>query len=168
MFDYDGRVVGIVSAILSRSGGSQGIGFAVSANTARAVVLGRRSLWSGVAATVLDEGLASLLNVPPPYLGMLIEEVAAGSPGDHMKLRGGNHLLETGEDELIVGGDVLLEIQGVPLDGIDNFVRAREVFRTLADGDTIRLKVLRGGEVVDLTSLFVEDLLVPPPAEPGS
>ena len=119
-------------------------------------------------AAVLDDVTATLLNVPSPYNGLLVQEVAAGSPGERMKLRGGAHRMRIGESEWIVGGDIVLEIQGVPLDGIDNFVLAREQFKRLADGDTIRLQVLRDGEIVELTSIFVEAALAPEGSESGS
>jgi S1-C subfamily serine protease len=168
MFDSVGRVIGIVSYILTKSGGSQGLGFAVSSNTVRAVALERRSHWSGISAIVLDEVTASLLNVPPPFRGLLVQQVAAGSPGARMKLRGGAHRMRVGDNEWIVGGDIILRIQGVPLDGIDNFVLARDRFQELGDGDTIRLDVLRGGQVVELTSIFVDALLAPGDPEPES
>ncbi len=66
MFNLDGEVVGIVSHILTQSGGSQGLGFAVSANAAQDVLQEGLSLWSGIEGTEVTGALAALLNVPPP------------------------------------------------------------------------------------------------------
>ena len=66
MFSLDGEVVGIVSHILSQSGGSQGLGFAVSARAAQEALQEGRSLWSGLEGREITGALAALLNVPPP------------------------------------------------------------------------------------------------------
>ena len=62
MFSLDGEVVGIVSHILSQSGGSQGLGFAVSAGAAQEVLQEGRSFWSGLEGREVTGALAALLN----------------------------------------------------------------------------------------------------------
>ena len=65
MFSLNGEVVGIVSHILSQSGGSEGLGFAVSARAAQEVLQEGRSFWSGFEGRYVTGALAALLNVPP-------------------------------------------------------------------------------------------------------
>ncbi len=166
MFDMDGRVIGIVSYILSRSGGSEGLGFAVTIDTARALVLEGPWIWSGVAFEPLDDDLARLLNVPPPYRGLLVRQVANGSLGKLLGLVGGSHRIEVEDRELILGGDVVLEIFGVALTSDDDLVVAGERMAELKDGDAITAVVLRGGSRVELRRTYRTDLLVPPAPGP--
>jgi len=64
MFNMDGKVIGIVSRILSYSGGSEGLGFAVSINTAKELLLNQGSVWTGLEAYLVSGPLAKALNVP--------------------------------------------------------------------------------------------------------
>lgn len=64
MFNMDGEVIGIVSHILSQSGGSEGLGFALTSNTAKKLVLEKPSFWSGLKGYRLPVELARILNVP--------------------------------------------------------------------------------------------------------
>ncbi|RLA32623.1 MAG: trypsin, partial [Gammaproteobacteria bacterium] len=64
LFTLDGEVAGIVSHILSRSGGYEGMGFAVTANTARELLLERRGLWSGIDGVLLEGSMAAAFNMP--------------------------------------------------------------------------------------------------------
>ena len=81
MFNQAGEVVGIVSHIISKSGGFEGLGFVVTSNMARALLLERRSFWSGVQGFVLRDYLAKVFNVPQST-GILVQRVAAGSPAE--------------------------------------------------------------------------------------
>lgn len=60
----DGRVIGIVSHIHSRSGGFEGLGFAVASNVAKWALLERRALWTGIEGSLLTGSPTALLNVP--------------------------------------------------------------------------------------------------------
>ena len=64
MFNYQGEVVGIVSSILSRSGGFEGIGFAATSEIARSMLLSRSSKYFGVEAIILPYEMTRILNVP--------------------------------------------------------------------------------------------------------
>ena len=66
MFNMKGEVVGIVSHIISKSGGSEGLGFVVTANTAKQLLLERRAVWGGLEFIPLTPDLTALLNVPRP------------------------------------------------------------------------------------------------------
>ena len=66
MFSMAGEVIGIVSHTISKSGGSEGLGFVVTMNTARQLLLERRSIWSGLEGQLLSNELADTFNLPPP------------------------------------------------------------------------------------------------------
>ena len=68
MFNIRGEVIGIVSFILTKSGGFDGIGFATSSNTAREALLHSSGLLAGFEGIVLDEAMTRLLNLPEPGL----------------------------------------------------------------------------------------------------
>jgi len=151
MFNMDGEVIGIVSHMLSTSGGSDGLGFAATSNVARRL-LEERSFWSGVDDLVLSGDLAKVFNVPPPGIGLLVQRVVAGSPAELAGLRGGTVRARIGEEELIVGGDIVLNIMGIRLDRPDSLAMVRERAAAASPGQTVEIIVLRGGSIVTLTS----------------
>jgi len=112
MFNMSGEVVGIVSHNISKSGGSEGLGFVVTANSARKLLIERKTFWSGVEGQMLSGDLARLFNLPQPA-GYLIKIVAKGSPFDTAGMRGGSTTATVGGDQLVVGGDILLSVEGI-------------------------------------------------------
>src|SRR5499427_10796125 len=66
MFNMQGEVIGIVSHIISKSGGFEGLGFVVTSNMARRILLEERSFWTGLSARLLSDDLARVLNLPQP------------------------------------------------------------------------------------------------------
>ena len=64
MFDMAGQVIGLVSHNISKSGGSEGLGFVVTINTAKQLLLEKKSFWGGPEGQVLSTGLAQILNLP--------------------------------------------------------------------------------------------------------
>jgi len=152
MFNMQGEVIGIVSYILSRSGGSEGLGFAITSNVASQLMLEGGSFWSGVSGYILTGELAQVFNVPPPGIGVLVQRIAAGSPAERVGLRAGTLRATIGDEELIVGGDIVLAIQGTPLAGAGGFGTARQTMSELKPGDSVTVTVLRGGKTMTLTA----------------
>jgi serine protease Do len=152
MFNLRGEVVGVVSWILTQSGGYEGLGFAVSANVAKRVLSSTGSFWTGVEGVLLTGDMARVLNVPQPA-GLLIQRVAAGSPGASLGLRAGTVPVRVEDQVLLLGGDIVLEIDGIRIaDSADTEDRIDQSLRALPPGKPITLRVLRGGERVTLTA----------------
>lgn len=151
MFNLEGEVVGIVSHILSASGGSQGLGFAVASNVARRLLDGK-TFWAGLDGQVLSGDLARALNVPPPGAGLLVQRVAAGSPADLSGLRGGTVRARIGDEDLILGGDIVLSVMGIAVQGPAYLAEVRGKVAVQRPGQKVDIVVLRGGRVVTLTS----------------
>ncbi len=152
MFNLAGQVIGIVSYILTQSGGFEGIGFAVTANTARRLLLEQPAFWTGLHSYTLSGELAELLNVPQDA-GMLVLQVAEGSPAARLGLRAGTTPVQIGEARLIVGGDIILEVMGIPVRAdTDNYQRIRERLFALKRGEAVTVKVLRAGHIIELSS----------------
>jgi S1-C subfamily serine protease len=150
MFDYKGKVIGIVSGILSKSGGSEGLGFAASINTARELLLEKRSFWVGFDAFLLAGELAKAFNVPQKA-GLLVQRVAEGSPGKALGLRAGNVPVQIGKETFLIGGDVVLSIQGVPvIPTEEDICTIRNVVGGFTAKSEIQVTVLREGKVIEL------------------
>ena len=150
LVDMSGRLVGINTAIFSRSGGSHGIGFAIPSSMVRAVIDsargGSRTVrrpWLGARLQPIDKDIAASLGLDRPT-GVLVHSVYDGGPA-----------LEAGMKR----GDVILEVDGQPVDGPEAF-GYRFTLKGIR-GSTI-LTVLRGGQRVPLTVR----LTTPPESRP--
>jgi len=143
-------VIGIVSQFLSASGGSTGLGFAVTSNVARRL-LEKKSFWTGVASQGLSGELARVFNVPPPGVGLLVQKVAAGSPAELSGLRGGTMRARIGDEDLILGGDIVLSGMGITVDRSACLAAARAKAAVARHGERMDIMVLRGGRIVGLT-----------------
>jgi serine protease Do len=151
MFNMSGEVIGIVSHIVSTTGGSEGLGFVVTSNVARDLLFDRPSGWSGIEGYLLRGDLGRAFNIPAPGVGLLVQRVAAGSPAERLGVRGGSVTAQIEEDELVIGGDILLTVQGVALGGADAYENIRRRLSAIPPGGSLRLAVLRRGEVVELS-----------------
>jgi S1-C subfamily serine protease len=156
MFNMQGEVIGIVSSILSRSGGFEGISFAVTAKTAKKLLLDQPSYWLGIDAVVLSETMARVLNVPGGS-GVLIQRVADGSIGDQLKLAAGFIPLKIAKQDIIVGGDIVIQILGKPVPKSleaqkSYFEHLHKQFSAMKPGDRFSVKVLRSGELIELAT----------------
>ncbi len=145
MFDMQGRVVGIVSHILSRSGGFEGLGFAVTSNTVQRRLFEARPFWSGVTATPIGGALAAALNVPQEY-GALVQHVSAGSAAEKIGLRPGRFPVTIQGREFLLGGDIILSVDGIEI-GPGNRAAIEERIRNLDDRQRVVVRILRAGRV---------------------
>jgi len=151
MFNMAGEVIGIVSHNISKSGGSEGLGFVVTLNTAKQLLLERRSFWSGLEGQFLPDRIADILNLPENATGYLVKSVAKGSPGEALGLRPGTSLVVIDGQEWALGGDVVLEVQSIQLKP-ENLPRVREAMSRLKPGEHLKAKVLRAGRILELST----------------
>jgi S1-C subfamily serine protease len=149
MFNAAGEVVGIVSHIVTTSGGHEGLGFAVTSNATRELLFEQGAVWSGMSGYLLQGRMAELFNVPQP-VGILVERVAKGSPAAALGLRGGDTRMVIEEEEIVAGGDIILEAFGITIGTKDVYSKLRTRMTKLKPGETIEIKVLRGGEIETL------------------
>ena len=156
MFNLRGEVVGVACHIVTRSAGSQGLGFAVTSNAVRELLLERRRVWLGFDALRLPEALARALNVPDGQAGLLVTRVAKSSPAFRSGLRAGSIPARIGGLDLVLGGDVILEILGHRLASPAETEAAMAAVRALTPEGTLRLSVLREGRVVELVARIGE------------
>jgi serine protease Do len=154
MFNMAGEVIGIVSHMISQSGGYEGLGFVMTSNMARALLLGRRTIWSGFEGHLIDGEMARMLNVPQDA-GILVQRVAEGSPASRMGLQPGSLRVEIGGEEIVLGGDIIMEIQGIRLGDPEGMERIQALIRTLSPGEEIKVTVLRGGRRIELATVLI-------------
>ncbi len=149
MFNMAGQVIGIVSHNISKSGGSEGLGFVVTINTAKKLLLERPSFWSGLEGRLITGPIAQILNVPQPT-GYLVKSVARGSAGDAVGLIGGAVLATIMGEQLVVGGDIILKVQGIPIGEASDHRRVRDILDSVPPGGDFTMTVLRLGKVIEL------------------
>jgi len=150
MFNMNGDLIGIVSFILSKSGGFDGIGYGVDIRTAKELLIDDDShFWSGFDGYFLDQNLSAILNVPQKA-GLLIQRVSKNSFADKMGLRGGFFQVDILDQKLWLGGDIILEILGSSCETPHVLDSIKERIKLIKPGESIYLKVLRHGKVIDL------------------
>src|ERR1700744_3966613 len=139
LVDMSGRLVGINTAIFSRSGGSQGIGFAIPANMVRVVVASARSggkavkrPWLGARLQAVTPEIAETLGLKRPS-GALVANVVSGSPA----ARAGIKL-----------SDLIVAIDGQAVDDPNAFDYR---FATRPLGGATEIEVQRAGKPVKLS-----------------
>jgi S1-C subfamily serine protease len=152
MFNMNGEVIGVVSHILSSSGGSQGLGFVVTSNLAMRVLIDDPTPWSGLDGVLVRDEMARIFNVPQ-RMGVLVEHVAAGSPAAALGIRAGTMTATIEDQQLTVGGDIILAINGILIGSPDFDAKIDGVIRSLSGDDRLTVRVLRNGEVVELSRL---------------
>jgi S1-C subfamily serine protease len=153
MFNMAGEVIGIVSHNISKSGGSEGLGFVVTMKTAKELLLAKKSFWGGLDGQFLTDDLSDLLNVPNNMSGYLVKSVAKGSPGEEAGLRGGNKVVTIDGQPMVLGGDIILTVEGIPVDSAANMMKVRDFLGTLKSGEPFTATVLRKGRVLELKGI---------------
>jgi serine protease DegQ len=138
LVDTKGNLIGINTAIYSRSGGNMGIGFAIPINTAKQVmesILTNGSVtrgWIGVEPQKLNKELAESLNLPKDITGVLISGVLEGGPADKAGMK---------------PGDVLTQVSGQK---IDDVVTLLYRIAQTNPGDEAKVVLLRKGKEITL------------------
>jgi serine protease Do len=150
VFNMAGEVIGIVSQNISKSGGSEGLGFIVTINSAHKLLVPRKVFWGALQGVLLTGRLATVFNVPAPA-GFLVKTVAQGSMASSMGLQGSDGILTIGGKEIPVGGDIILSVDGIPVVSEDNIEKIRNTLAARAPGSTFKMSVLRAGKVIELT-----------------
>lgn len=150
MFNQRGEVIGIVSYIRSQTGGSVGLGFAVTSNAAVEALIEERLTWSGMSGTVITGVLARAMNVPQRS-GYLVQKVAASSPAARLGLMPSKIPAIIADQQLLIGGDIILAIEGIEITP-DVMGNMRKKLPQIQLGQIVTLKILRAGKVFTLSA----------------
>jgi S1-C subfamily serine protease len=147
-----GDVIGINTMIAGAAGQSAGIGFAIPVNAAKSVIndlvtLGRvRRPQLGVRTLPIGPELAEQLGLPADS-GLLIVQAVPGSAAERAGLRGGNERAYLGNTPILVGGDLMIAIDGEELEDQQTLARIMNKHRA---GDTVTITVWRGKKKMDV------------------
>ena len=138
LVDLNGKLVGVNTAIFSRSGGSQGVGFAIPANMVQVVVASAKTggsavkrPWLGAKLQAVTPEIADSMNLKRPA-GALVANVAPGSPAARAGLK---------------PGDVLISVDGQDVDDPNAFDYR---FATKPLGGSAKIGVVRDGQTTTL------------------
>jgi S1-C subfamily serine protease len=164
LIDSRGLVIGINTALVSLTGGFQGISVALPINRAKKVAAqimkwGRAIYpWIGIKSSMdITPDFAQSMNLPP-VSGVLVFEIAPGSPAAEAGLRGGTHLAYyrtiLNVRPVILGGDVILAVDDTPTPTFDDY---RNAIIQKNIGDKVRLSVLRGNTEFHVNVPLAED-----------
>jgi S1-C subfamily serine protease len=160
LLDSNGSVIGINTAILGRT--NIGIGFAMPINRAKALLTDYQAgrvterPKPGITTELIAGDIAEALGLPTKG-GLLVQGVVQGSSEEAAGLRGARQIVDIGNTELGVGGDLIVAIDGQPVGVEDAWIRAISRKRV---GDTISLTVVRNGR-----TLQIPVKLLRPPAD---
>jgi S1-C subfamily serine protease len=158
LLNWHGEVIGINTIIASSVGQSAGIGFAIPINTAKAVVndlvtLGRvRRPALGIRTIPIDPELADDLSLPADY-GLLIVQVVSGGAADRAGLRGGNERAQLGNTLIMIGGDLIVAIDGEKVESQQTLAQIMNKHRA---GDTVKVAIFRGKKQLEVPVVLGE------------
>jgi S1-C subfamily serine protease len=165
LLDLEGRVIGVNSQIISTSGASAGIGFAVSANSVRRVVPALIAdgyyphAWLGAEMAALTPSTADLLREAGmddvTDTGLLVLEVVRGGPAEKAGIRAGSRVARIGRYRVPVDGDIIVGIDGQPLDDYQGLTVYLETETNI--GDVVELTILRDGKELVLPLTLEEE-----------
>jgi len=150
LLNVEGEVVGVNTAIESRTGTFSGIGFAIPVNVVKNVVpeiINENNdfeyPWLGVSGFSVSPAIANEMNLSRAS-GFLVVTVVEDGPAHQAGLRGGNRTVEINGQEVDVGGDVITGIDGRNMTGIGDILVYLQSEPEV--GDTVNVTILRNGE----------------------
>jgi S1-C subfamily serine protease len=158
LLNWHGEVIGINTMIASSVGQSAGIGFAIPINTAKAVLndlvtLGRvRRPALGIRTIPIDPELAQEMGLAADY-GLLIVQAVQGGAADRAGLHGGSERAYLGNTPIMVGGDLMVAVDGEKIESQQDLAQAMNKHRA---GDTVTVTIYRGKKKMDVRVTLAE------------
>jgi S1-C subfamily serine protease len=152
LINSHGEVIGINSAIYTPSGTTAGIGFAIPINTAKRIAQdliteGRVHLaYLGVQTLPVGGYLAEALELPVQE-GLLVEVAPKGGPAAAAGIHGGDRAAQAGMQRIIIGGDVIVAVDGQK---VANSMDLNIALNRKRPGDSVTLTVYRGAKKMDI------------------
>lgn len=149
LLDLQGRVIGVNSQIISASGASAGIGFAVPSNLAERVAQALiekgyvNYSYLGIQGTNVTLPLIEELGLPNDLRGVVVIKATPGGPATRAGLQSANEVAEGDENGIPEAVDIITAIDGTPVRGMGDLVAY--LAKNTSPGQTITLRVLRNG-----------------------
>lgn len=167
LFNMDGQVIGINTAIYSPSGGSIGIGFAIPANMAKIDVAQIRQYghprrgWLGVRIQEVTPDIADSLNLKGGARGALVAGVNPGGPADGAHLRNGDVILS-------FNGAAVKDMRTLPRIVADTDVGKQVPIEVWRDGKDVTLQATLAEKPDDIQKADVPTPAAPPAPKPSA
>ena len=150
LFNLQGEVIGVNTAIESAVRSSSGVGYAVPSNIVANVVpqlisSGRvQHPYLGISGMTLSSQVAEALGLSSNQRGVLISQVATGGPAAQAGLRGATRHADLNELTIPLGGDIITSVDGITVEQFDDLLGY--IVQHTQVGQTITLGVLRDGQ----------------------
>ena len=154
LMDIDGNVIGINSQIISRSGGNQGIGFAIPINSVKKIIptliRGEKFEYPyiGITGMDLNTNLKNALKIDLNVNGVMVVDVVKGSPADLGGLLGYTGTVSDNNNSYPSGGDILTAINTMPIKSMGDLLTI--LFSDHSPGDSVTFTILRDSNQLDL------------------
>jgi 2-alkenal reductase len=150
LLDLRGRVIGVNTMIVSETGSSAGLGFAIPVDVVKKVVPSLIASgyydhpWLGITGYSLTSELVDALKLPVER-GALVSDVTRGGPAETAGIRGGSRTATIpGYIEAVrTGGDIIVAIDGNPVRGMDSLISYLDFTEA---GQVVTLDVIRGSQ----------------------
>ena len=153
LLNIQGQVIGMNTAILSRTGSYSGVGFAIPSNTiAKEVpVLIKGGTyahpWLGIAGGKITPDIAQSAGLPRNYKGVVVGSVQPGSPADKAGIQALTQDMAGSNTRI---GDIITSIDGHPTRQIDDIINYVDSNKNV--GDNVKLTINRNGQTTDVTA----------------
>jgi len=154
LMDINGNVIGINSQIISRSGGNQGIGFAIPINSVKKIIptliKGEKFEYPYIGITGMDlhTNLKKALEIDSEIKGVMIVDIVKGSPADLGGLLGYTGTVSGNDNSYPSGGDILTAINTIPIKSMSDLLSL--LFSDYSPGDSVTFTILRDSNSIDL------------------
>jgi putative serine protease PepD len=158
LLNSSGEVIGINTAIYSRTGGYQGIGFAIPIDRAKEVATklittGKVARpWLGITGYTVSEELSEVLQLNVRK-GVLVVEAIVGGPAHQNGLKGGTREVVIGNVKLLAGGDIIQAFDGESVEDMQALVNKIQSHHV---GDSVTLTIYRDNTTMDITVVLAE------------
>ncbi len=148
LLNSHGEVIGINTMIASASGGNAGVGFAIPINSAKSVLndlvqygrVRRPTLGIRPLPVPMTRELAEQLDLPRDE-GVLVMQVVPGSAAARAGIQGGHEKVYYGNYEIMIGGDLIVEIDGQDVKSVQDMAHVMNNHRS---GDTVEIVFYHG------------------------
>jgi serine protease Do len=155
LVDITGKLIGVTFAIESNSNANAGIGFVIPAEIVNKVVPSIVANgkfdhpYLGIYGGNLNPSIAKAMGLDENQKGVLLNSVTSNGPAEKAGLRGSTQTVTIDGQDVEVGGDVIIAINGISINQIDELVSY--IFLKTNAGEKATLTVLRDGKQIDLT-----------------
>ncbi len=155
LLNRGGEVIGINTQIISETGAFSGVGLAIPINLAKLVVPALiddghyEYPYIGIRGATVRPDIAVAMDMPAETRGALVIAVGSDTAASRGGLRASDQLTVINGAEVPVGGDIIIAIDGTPIQGMDDVIAY--VVEHTQPGDTVEFTVLRDGEEVPVT-----------------